>query len=91
MPGGRVRCWLERELGVPVLQAIAARIWEIQKRLHEPIKGYDRLLQTLPAERAGGDGRVSHRSLFVADDKFMVAIGAVRTYGDSVVRFVQRS
>jgi maleate cis-trans isomerase len=33
---------LERELGVPVLQAIAARIWEIQKRLHvhEPIEGY---------------------------------------------------
>jgi len=42
---------LERELGVPVVQAIAARIWEIQKRLHvhEPIKGYGRLLETLPA------------------------------------------
>ena len=41
---------LERELGVPVVQAIAARIWEIQKRLHvhEPIKGYGRLLETLP-------------------------------------------
>jgi maleate cis-trans isomerase len=36
---------------VPVVQAIAARIWEIQKRLHvhEPIKGYGRLLETLPA------------------------------------------
>jgi len=42
---------LEGELGVPVVQAIAARIWEIQKRLHvhEPIKGYGRLLETLPA------------------------------------------
>ena len=42
---------LERELKVPVVQAIAARIWEIQKRLnvHEPIKGYGRLLETLPA------------------------------------------
>ena len=42
---------LERELGVPVVQAIAARIWEIQKRLkvHEPIRGYGRLLETLPA------------------------------------------
>jgi maleate cis-trans isomerase len=42
---------LERELGVPVVQAIAARIWEIQKRLHVhgPIKGYGRLLETLPA------------------------------------------
>jgi maleate cis-trans isomerase len=42
---------LERELGVPIVQAIAARIWEIQKRLkiREPIKGYGRLLETLPA------------------------------------------
>ena len=42
---------LESELGVPVVQAIAARIWEIQKRLkvHEPIKGYGRLLDELPA------------------------------------------
>jgi maleate isomerase len=42
---------LERELGVPVVQAIVARVWEIQKRLkvHEPIKGYGRLLETLPA------------------------------------------
>jgi maleate cis-trans isomerase len=42
---------LERELGVPVVQAIAARIWEIERRLnvHKPIKGYGRLLETLPA------------------------------------------
>lgn len=42
---------LERELGVPIVQAVAARIWEIQKRLnvHEPIKGYGRLLEALPA------------------------------------------
>jgi maleate cis-trans isomerase len=42
---------LERALNVPVVQAIAARIWEIQKRLNirQPIKGYGRLLETLPA------------------------------------------
>jgi maleate cis-trans isomerase len=42
---------LERELGVPVVQAITARVWEIQKRLkvHERIKGYGHLLETLPA------------------------------------------
>src|ERR1700686_3255889 len=40
---------LERDLKVPVVQAIAARIWEIERRLkvHEPIKGYGRLLETL--------------------------------------------
>jgi len=42
---------LEQDLGVPVVQPIAARIWEIQRRLHvrEPIKGYGALLETLPA------------------------------------------
>jgi maleate cis-trans isomerase len=42
---------LEQDLGVPVVQPIAARIWEIQRRLHvrQPIKGYGGLLETLPA------------------------------------------
>jgi maleate isomerase len=42
---------LEQDLGVPVVQPIAARIWEIQRRLHvhQPIKGYGTLLATLPA------------------------------------------
>ena len=42
---------LEQDLGVPVVQPIAARIWEIQRRLHvrQPIKGYGILLETLPA------------------------------------------
>jgi maleate cis-trans isomerase len=42
---------LERDLGIPVVQPVAARIWEIQKRLHvhQPIKGYGTLLETLPA------------------------------------------
>jgi maleate cis-trans isomerase len=41
---------LEQDLGVPVVQPIAARIWEIQRRLHvrQPIKGYGVLLETLP-------------------------------------------
>jgi maleate isomerase len=42
---------IEQDLGVPVVQPIAARVWEIQRRLHirQPIKGYGRLLETLPA------------------------------------------
>jgi maleate isomerase len=42
---------LEQDLGVRVVQPIAARIWEIQRRLHvhQPIKGYGSLLETLPA------------------------------------------
>src|SRR5579871_2768814 len=42
---------IERDFGVPVVQAIVARVWEIQKRLkiREPIKGYGRLLESLPA------------------------------------------
>ena len=42
---------LEQDLGVPVVQPIAARVWEIQRRLHvrQPIKGYGILLETLPA------------------------------------------
>lgn len=41
---------LEQDLGVPVVEPIAARIWEIQRRLHvhQPISGYGRLLETLP-------------------------------------------
>jgi maleate cis-trans isomerase len=41
---------LEQDLGVPLVQPIAARIWEIQRRLHvrQPIKGYGILLETLP-------------------------------------------
>jgi maleate isomerase len=42
---------LEQDLGVPVVEPVAARIWEIQRRLHvhQPIGGYGRLLETLPA------------------------------------------
>jgi maleate isomerase len=41
---------LEQELQVPVIQPVAARAWEIQKRLHieKPITGYGQLLATLP-------------------------------------------
>jgi maleate cis-trans isomerase len=41
---------LEQDLGVPVVQPIAARVWEIQRRLHvrQPIKGYGTLLENLP-------------------------------------------
>lgn len=42
---------IESDLGVPVVQPIAARLWEIQRRLHvrQPIKGYGTLLENLPA------------------------------------------
>ncbi|HWG04908.1 MAG TPA: hypothetical protein VG271_07825 [Beijerinckiaceae bacterium] len=42
---------LEQDLGVPVVQPTAARVWEIQRRLHvrQPVKGYGILLETLPA------------------------------------------
>jgi len=42
---------LEKDLGVPVVQPIAARSWEMQRRLkiRHPIKGYGTLLETLPA------------------------------------------
>lgn len=42
---------LERDLGVPVIHPIAARAWEIQKRLgmHRPVRGYGTLMATLPA------------------------------------------
>jgi maleate cis-trans isomerase len=42
---------LEQDLGVPVVQPVAARVWEIQKRLHvrQPVQGFGVLLETLPA------------------------------------------
>ena len=42
---------LEQDLGVAVVNPVAARVWEIQRRLHvrQPIKGYGILLETLPA------------------------------------------
>jgi maleate cis-trans isomerase len=42
---------LEQDLGVPVVQPTAARVWEIQRRLHvrQLVKGYGVLLATLPA------------------------------------------
>jgi maleate cis-trans isomerase len=48
---GPHRCALEQDLGAPVVQPIAARISEIQRRLHvrQPVKGYGTLPETLPA------------------------------------------
>jgi len=41
---------LERDLQVPVVHPVTARVWEIQKRLHvrQPVVGYGHLLETLP-------------------------------------------
>ena len=41
---------LEQDLEVPVVHAVPARVWEVQKRLHinQPKSGYGRLLATLP-------------------------------------------
>lgn len=42
---------LERDLQVPVVHPVPARVWEFQKRLHvnEPKSGYGCLLESLPA------------------------------------------
>ena len=44
---------LEQDLGVPVVQATQARVWELQRRLHirAPVKGYGVLLETLPSAK----------------------------------------
>ena len=41
---------LEQDLQVPVVYALGAKLWEVQKRFHvrEPIKGHGRLLEELP-------------------------------------------
>lgn len=41
---------LEQVIGVPVVQAVAARCWEIQLRLGlcQPVKGYGRLVADMP-------------------------------------------
>jgi maleate isomerase len=42
---------LEEAIGVPVVQAVAARCWEIQTRfgIRRPLQGYGRLLAEMPA------------------------------------------
>jgi maleate isomerase len=41
---------LEEDLQVPVVHAVPARVWAVQKRLHvrQRVKGYGRLLQEMP-------------------------------------------
>jgi maleate isomerase len=41
---------LEQDLQVPVVYALGAKLWQVQKQFHvrEPIKGYGRLLEELP-------------------------------------------
>lgn len=41
---------LEQDLEVPVIYALAAKLWDVQKRFHvrQPVKGYGRLLEKLP-------------------------------------------
>ena len=41
---------LEQDLQIPVVGAVAARVWAIQKRLHvgQPVKGRGMLLETMP-------------------------------------------
>lgn len=48
---------LERELGISVVQPVAARAWEIQWRLgiRYPVKGYGRLMSELPPPVNGPD------------------------------------
>ena len=41
---------LEQDLQVPVIYALAAKLWQVEKQFHvrEPIRGYGRLLEELP-------------------------------------------
>jgi maleate isomerase len=41
---------LEEDLQVPVVHAVPARVWAVQKRLHvrQPVKGFGRLLEGMP-------------------------------------------
>jgi maleate cis-trans isomerase len=41
---------LERDLRLPVVHAVTARVWAVQRRLHvrEPVSGYGRLLEEMP-------------------------------------------
>ena len=50
VPGNEPSMALAASLGVPVVHPVTARAWEIQKRLRvrKPVKGYGRLLETLP-------------------------------------------
>ena len=42
--------WLEQDLGIPVVHAVTARIWEVQKRLNvnQKLTGFGRLLAEMP-------------------------------------------
>jgi len=41
---------LEEDLQVPVVHAVPARVWAVQKRLHvrQPVKGFGKLLEEMP-------------------------------------------
>jgi maleate isomerase len=41
---------LEQDLQVPVVHAVPARVWAVQKRLHvkQPVRGYGHLLEEMP-------------------------------------------
>ena len=41
---------LEQDLEVPVIYAVACKLWDVQRKFHvrEPVKGYGRLLEELP-------------------------------------------
>jgi len=49
-PAMRIVARLEALIGVPVVQAVTARCWEIQIRagIMRPQSGYGRLLETMP-------------------------------------------
>ena len=50
-PSMRIVEKLEQAIGIPVVQAVTARCWEIQVRCNiiQPQKGYGMLLETMPA------------------------------------------
>jgi maleate isomerase len=46
---------LEQDLGVPVIHAIPAQCWDIQRHLHvrQPVKGFGRLIAEMPSPGNG--------------------------------------
>jgi len=55
---------LEQDLGVPVVHAIPAQCWDIQRHLHvrQPVKGFGRLLAEMPDGRTMSVAKPRQRS-----------------------------
>jgi maleate isomerase len=62
---------LEQDLGVPVVHAIPAQCWDIQRHLHvrQPVKGFGRLVAEMPQGPTMSVGDVRPKGARVAQRK----------------------